>query len=249
MIRVLIVERTMLMCNLTRVAIEQEDMVVVGATTHMPGAIDALPMCDVLTVRHEPLDDLALRVIEHAAEHHPGIKPMVLNVPQNNPLILAYIEAGAAGYALDTDSLSSSRCQIQSVYHGEPVVCPTVAANIMLRMRELTRERQAQLHGEQSANALTLREREVMNAVAQSLTNRQIAEKLRIGVGTVKNHVHSILQKLNVANRKAAAAYFATLYSSFNPPRANTALDADANDGPSLINEPTFISTPPRLIQ
>jgi DNA-binding NarL/FixJ family response regulator len=61
-----------------------------------------------------------------------------------------------------------------------------------------------------SAN-LTPREREILDLIAQGLTNQQIADRLVIEVGTVKNHVHSILQKLDVSSREDAAAYLAFL--------------------------------------
>jgi DNA-binding NarL/FixJ family response regulator len=56
---------------------------------------------------------------------------------------------------------------------------------------------------------LTPRELEVLEQIGQGLTNQQIAEYLVIEVGTVKNHVHSILEKLNVSSRGEAAAYLA----------------------------------------
>jgi DNA-binding NarL/FixJ family response regulator len=56
---------------------------------------------------------------------------------------------------------------------------------------------------------LTSRELEVLDLIGNGLTNQDIAEKLVIEIGTVKNHVHSILKKLNVGSRGEAAAYLA----------------------------------------
>ena len=56
---------------------------------------------------------------------------------------------------------------------------------------------------------LTTRELEVLELIGEGLTNQQIAKQLVIEVGTVKNHVHSILDKLNVSSRGEAAAYLA----------------------------------------
>jgi DNA-binding NarL/FixJ family response regulator len=56
---------------------------------------------------------------------------------------------------------------------------------------------------------LTPRERETLELIGQGLTNQEIADRLVIEVGTVKNHVHSILSKLGVSSRDDAAAYLA----------------------------------------
>jgi two-component system nitrate/nitrite response regulator NarL len=61
---------------------------------------------------------------------------------------------------------------------------------------------------------LTPREREILELIGQGLTNQEIADRLVIEVGTVKNHVHSILQKLEVGNRQDAAAYLALIEES-----------------------------------
>ena len=58
---------------------------------------------------------------------------------------------------------------------------------------------------------LTPREREVLKLVGQGLSNEEIGSRLVIEVGTVKNHVHSILKKLNVKSRKDAAALWAII--------------------------------------
>ncbi len=54
---------------------------------------------------------------------------------------------------------------------------------------------------------MTPREREILELIGEGLSNQEIAERLVVEVGTVKNHVHNILQKLNVSNRREAAAY------------------------------------------
>jgi DNA-binding NarL/FixJ family response regulator len=58
---------------------------------------------------------------------------------------------------------------------------------------------------------LTPREQEILELIGEGLTNQEIANRLYIELGTVKNHVHSILQKLNVDSRRKAAAFLALI--------------------------------------
>jgi two-component system nitrate/nitrite response regulator NarL len=62
------------------------------------------------------------------------------------------------------------------------------------------------------ATTLTSREIEVLGLISKGYTNQQIAQHLVIEVGTVKNHVHNILEKLNVSSRNEAAAYLALIH-------------------------------------
>ena len=86
------------------------------------------------------------------------------------------------------------------MYRGEPTLSPDVAGKLM---RELRRASDLP----PTEEPLTGREVEVLQLVAQGLTNQEIAEALTIGVGTVRTHVSNILAKLHLANRTQAALY------------------------------------------
>ena len=58
---------------------------------------------------------------------------------------------------------------------------------------------------------LTEREREILTLIASGMTNQEISDQLTIEVGTVKNHIHNIFDKLNVSSRKDASLYLALL--------------------------------------
>jgi DNA-binding NarL/FixJ family response regulator len=119
---------------------------------------------------------------------------------------MQYVEAGASGYVLKDDTVAERLRHIRAAHAGKARVSPEIAAALMSRVAEL-----AQLVKESSINAdlgdLTPRELEVLTLFGQDLTNQEIAERLVIELGTVKNHVHSILQKLNVASRHEAIGY------------------------------------------
>jgi DNA-binding NarL/FixJ family response regulator len=85
-------------------------------------------------------------------------------------------------------------------------VSPGIAAALMSRVAEYAQLLDDVDAGVGVAADVTPREQEILDLIGQGLTNQQIAEQLVIEVGTVKNHVHSILQKLDANSRHEAAA-------------------------------------------
>jgi len=97
------------------------------------------------------------------------------------------------------------------VQDGKVFVSPQIAAAIMERLSGLARLFSDVENNITNATDLTARELEVLKLISEGRTNQQIAENLVIEVGTVKNHVHNILDKLNVSSRREAAAYLALI--------------------------------------
>lgn len=135
----------------------------------------------------------AIRALTGAA---PGARVLVLSSFADDERIFAAMQAGAAGYLLkdvDPDALAEA---IREIHRGRPVLHPDVAARLMRRVADPAGP---------AAEALTPREREVLRLVVEGYANKQIARRLAITEKTVKTHVSSILQKLGVADRTAAA--------------------------------------------
>ena len=91
---------------------------------------------------------------------------------------------------------------IESVARGESLCTPSVAAALMRRLASLARS----WADADPIEPLTRREREILELIDEGLSNKQIAQRLRIELPTVKNHVHHILGKLGVHRRAEAAA-------------------------------------------
>src|SRR3990170_2872287 len=93
---------------------------------------------------------------------------------------------------------------LDGALRGEAVIAPSMAQRVLQTFVDEA-HRQSEIKGE-SAD-LTDRELEVLELAGQGASNKEIAERLFISPGTVKNHVHKILEKLHLKNRAQIAAY------------------------------------------
>jgi DNA-binding NarL/FixJ family response regulator len=211
-IRVLLVNEIRLMCNIIAAAIEDEpDIEIIGSATSIGGALDIVRrgMVDVVVVSTKLPEHGALELTNAITQIAPGTKVLALGLTESRERVLRYVEAGAVGYILPDDSLEDMLETIRTAKSGQARVSPEIAAAMMARISELAQMfTQVESSTVESAG-LTARELEVLELIAQEKTNQEIAEHLVIEVGTVKNHVHSILDKLKVSSRGEAASYLA----------------------------------------
>ncbi len=143
----------------------------------------------------------ACREITQAA---PNIKVIMLTSYGDDDTLFESIAAGASGYVLKQIGSDELIRSIENVGRGEASLDPTTTSRVFARMREIARKR------EESAFALlTEQELRVLAHLAEGRTNREIADILVLGEGTVRNYVSSIFAKLHVNNRAEAAAYAA----------------------------------------
>jgi RNA polymerase sigma factor (sigma-70 family) len=126
----------------------------------------------------------------------PEARVIILTTFDRDDYVFQGIRAGAVGYLLKDAPAEQLIRTIHRVHAGEVFIQPEIAARTL---RELVRPQDAPLE------ALSDREREVLVLLAQGASNREIAARLVISEGTVKNHVSSILAKLQAANRTQAA--------------------------------------------
>ena len=141
----------------------------------------------------------------------PEIPILWLDMPDDPQKIIRCIKTQASGFILDNEKPEYFCDYLVQALKGE-VVCPPQCLKYIFE--RLSRPEEPELH--RYAVPLTLpggqfdltrREQEVLSAIAANLNNRQIAEKLSIELCTVKNHVHHIMEKLQVNNRQDAIRY------------------------------------------
>jgi DNA-binding NarL/FixJ family response regulator len=134
---------------------------------------------------------------------------LALGLTEEKKRVLRYVEAGASGYILKDDSLEDLIEIVRATQEGKVFVSPQIAAAMMERLSDLAQIFAGVENNLTDTTTLTSREMEVLELISKGYTNQQIAQNLVIEVGTVKNHVHNILEKLNVNSRGEAAAYLA----------------------------------------
>ncbi len=211
-ISLLLVNEIRLMGNVIVAALEDEpDIAVVACVTTYEEALQAIreQEVDVALVSTRLPDNGGLRLTSAIAEFSPSTKVLALGLTEEKKRVLRYVEAGASGYILKDDSLEDLVEIVRATQEGKVFVSPQIAAAMMERLSDLAQMFAGVENNLTDTTALTSREMEVLELISKGYTNQQIAQNLVIEVGTVKNHVHNILEKLNVSSRGEAAAYLA----------------------------------------
>lgn len=132
----------------------------------------------------------------------PNTKVIMLTSYAEDEMLFSAIRAGAAGYVLKQIGGDDLVRAIEAVGRGEALLDPAVTQRVFQEVRKSAQKEEASAFID-----LTQQEMHVLQLVSEGYTNRQIADMLFLGEGTVRNYVSSILSKLNVRNRAGAAAY------------------------------------------
>jgi len=208
LIRVFIVDDNRLLREgLASMLAEQADIAVIGAAASGRKALEQIrglrPQVALIDIGMPGKD--GIEVTQTLRKNLPEVKVVILGMVDVTDEIMACIEAGAAGYVLKEASFDYLVETIRSVHRGESFVSPQMAASLFSRIAELAGERGLRIPF--SAVKLTARELEIINQIAAGLSNKEIAKRLAIEAQTVKNHIHNILDKLQLHNRLEAVAY------------------------------------------
>jgi DNA-binding NarL/FixJ family response regulator len=135
---------------------------------------------------------------------HPGCKIVFLTMSEEDEDLFAAIRSGAKGYLLKNMRPSKLIAALRAVSQGESAISREMTLRLM---EELARTKAPETASNSAFANLTPRESEVLREMAKGKSNQEIAEQLFLSENTVKYHVHSILDKLELKDRKAAAKY------------------------------------------
>jgi DNA-binding NarL/FixJ family response regulator len=205
-IRILLVDDQRLMREGLRILLEMEpDLKIVGEAENGEAALKAYselqPDVVLMDVRMPGMD--GVEATWRLRERWPKVRVMILTTFEDDEYVFEGLRAGALGYLLKDVSGHDLAQAVRTVASGGALIEPSVARKVVAefaRVAPPARKPDAGL-----AEPLSEREIEVLQLVSGGLTNRQIAERLSLAEGTVKNYVTTILGKLGARDRTQAA--------------------------------------------
>ena len=184
----------------------QDDILVVGEAANGQEAVSLVqqtrPDIVVMDVRMPVLSGIeATRIIR---EEFPQVQVLVLSAHDDEQYVFSLLQAGASGYLLKTAPISELLKAIRQVHAGESPLDPAIARKVVARMSKTGPDDLPAGDKDQPGETLTPRELEVLQLLAQGMSNRAIADSLFISERTVQAHLTSIFSKTQVSSRLEA---------------------------------------------
>ena len=177
------------------------DINVVGTAENGAVAVEMaaqlLPDVILMDVQMPVMD--GVEATERIKKSYPDVKVIMLTTFQDADVVSGALHAGAEGYILKAIDPMDLAAALRLVHRGETMISQEVAKALFTRSSAT-----AGAFVKESDYGLTDRETQVLKCISDGLANRDIAEKLFLSEGTVKNYISNIYSKLNVQNRASA---------------------------------------------
>lgn len=185
---------------------QQSDIEVVGLVGTVHGAVDsALALRpDVVLMDFSLPDGTGADATRQIIQDYPACKVVFMTMSERDEDLIAAIRSGAVGYLMKNMTPSKLLVALRAVEKGESALSRSMTLRLMA---ELSRTREPEPSADPALGKLTRREKEVLVELAGGKSNLEIARQLYISENTVKYHVHSLLDKLNLRDRSEAARF------------------------------------------
>jgi len=205
-VRVMVVDDHALVRSAVRQAITAPDVEMVAEAATAEDALRIAPQVrpDVLLVDIDLPGMDGIRLVRELAPRLPATRIVMLTVSAVDRDVVEAMHAGAVGYLTKDLAPEALLRAVRGIVSGELVMDPRMAGRLIRRLVESPRAGRSGVDDPDIA-ALSPREADVLQHLAEGLTDRQIAETLTISPRTVETHVSSILHKLRARNRAEAA--------------------------------------------
>jgi DNA-binding NarL/FixJ family response regulator len=179
-----------------------QDVDVVAEAADGQDAVDVVlreaPDVVLMDIRMPRMDGLA--ATRRLLDRGTNARIIVLTTFDTDDMVVTALSYGAAGFLLKDTSPADLVDAVRRVAAGQPILSPSVTAQLIATVTR-PRDEAVQRSARARLARLTDREREVAEAVSEGLTNAEIADRLHLGVATVKTHVGALFSKLDVTNR------------------------------------------------
>jgi DNA-binding NarL/FixJ family response regulator len=207
-IRVLLVDDQRLMREGLRTLLDLEpDIEVVGEAGNGEEGLAAYgssrPDVTLMDVRMPAMD--GVEATRRLVAGDPGARVIILTTFDDDEYVLEGLRAGALGYLLKDVGVAELADAIRTVMRGGVLIEPSVARKVVAELARLRPAPAPEPRPAPLVEPLSEREREILRLVAAGLTNREIAGRLFLAEGTVKNYVTNILGKIGARDRTQAA--------------------------------------------
>lgn len=195
-VRILVVDdHQMFAASLAQALQAEADLLVVGQATSITEAQDLMASTapDVVLLDHRLPDGDGVGAIAGLHGIRPSAKIVVLTATASDRVLVAAMEAGAAGFIAKTQRLDDVLDGVRAAAQGESVVSAKLLTRLLPRLHRQS--------GGGGGAELTEREREILDLLARGLSNADIARQLTISVHTVRNHVANLSAKLGAHSK------------------------------------------------
>jgi len=148
----------------------------------------------------------SLQVVKSVKKNFSGVKIIVMDLVPVQEEVFEFVQAGVSGFILKDASVDDFLRTIRSVAGGNKVLPPHLTGSLFSQIVEHAVSGPKKFSLIKSVR-MTKREKQVIELIADGLTNKEIAQKLHLSTYTVKSHVHNILEKLALHTRVQIAKY------------------------------------------
>ncbi len=186
---------------------QQPDLVTVAVAEDAGTALRRVPETGprVVLVDAGLGDHDSHRLVEHITQAAPEARVIVMDLLPVAEDIVEFVKRGASGFVVKDATVHDFIQTIRSVAEGKKVLPPALTGTLFTHIAQhATGRPAADMIG---AIRMTRREREIIDLIAQGLSNKEIAQRVHLATYTVKSHVHNILEKLALHSRLQLAAY------------------------------------------
>ena len=183
----------------------ERDIDVVGEAENGREAVEIAEVIhpDIVVMDHSMPVLNGLEAMRQIRQRDDGIKVLILTMHTNEEYVFQFLRAGAAGYVVKQSAPNELVAAIRAVAAGQSYLSPSISKTVI---DEYVRQSQ-ELAITDSYDALTSREREVLQLIAEGNTNREIATQLHISVKTAGVHRNNIMQKLHLSTMAELTRY------------------------------------------